>query len=111
MKCGFCGDSSPRACFAACVGYPKHDSMMSENRKSYYVGDEAQVKRGILVLKFPIEHGIVKNWGDMEKIWAHTFDNELRCVVGAGSPDEEDVSGVLMSEAPMNPRENRERST
>ena len=20
MKCGFCGDSSPRACFAACVG-------------------------------------------------------------------------------------------
>ncbi|KAL3905204.1 MAG: hypothetical protein SGARI_004572, partial [Bacillariaceae sp.] len=34
--------------------------------------DEAQTK-GVVTLKKPIEHGIVTNWDDMEKIWDKTF--------------------------------------
>merc|ERR1711924_543857 len=46
-----------------------------------------------------------------EKVWRHTFDNELRMVVGDENEADEDCQGVLLTEAPMNPKDNRERMT
>ncbi|KAI3926639.1 hypothetical protein MKW98_014286 [Papaver atlanticum] len=84
IKAGFAGDDAPKAVFPN-------------------IGDEAQFKRGILEVDSPIEHGIVSNWNDMERIWHHTFYNHLRV-----APEEHPI---LLTEVPLNPKANREKMT
>ncbi|KAL6765135.1 actin family [Haematococcus lacustris] len=104
VKAGFCGEDSPRCVFSSIIGKPRHTmAMLGMGQKEYYVGDEAQAKRGILSLSYPIAHGIVTNWEEMEAIWRHTFDNELRVDVS--------TRPVMLTEAPMNPKINREKMT
>jgi len=105
VKAGFAGEEGPRAVFPAIVGRPKtQQTMHGVTQKNEYIGDEAMQKKGILNLTYPIDHGIVSSWEDMEKVWHHTFYNELRV-----SPEE--CTGVILTEAPRNPKANREKMT
>ena len=102
MKAGFSGDDSPRVVFASLVGRPRFDSaMVGMGGKESYIGQEAQSKRGILTLSYPVDSGIIENWEDMTMVWMHTFNNELR-VSAEGKK-------VMLTEAPLNPKENREK--
>ncbi|XP_071507603.1 actin-1-like [Diadema antillarum] len=100
-KAGFAGDESPRSAFPSIVGRPRHMNVMTGTAlQSTFVGSAAQEKRGILALRYPIEHGVIIHWDDMEKIWSHMYYNDLRAV-----PEDHPV---LMTEAPLNPKANRE---
>lgn len=66
-----------------------------------FLGKRAQELRGLLRLSYPLEHGTVTHWDDMERLWQHIYSEELK----TSSEDHP----VLLTEAPLNPRAHRER--
>ena len=104
MKAGFGGEDKPQCVFPCMLGRPKPGSesvVPGGEKKQVYLGDEAQKLRGILQMEYPIEHGIVKNWDDMTLIWEHTITNGLRVAA--------DEHSLMVTEAPLNPKANREQ--
>ncbi|RAL51246.1 hypothetical protein DM860_010748 [Cuscuta australis] len=91
------GDNAPRVVFPNIVDRPRHAT--GKGQKDAYVGDETSRKRGMLSLKYLIEHGVVDNWDDMEKVWHHTFYEQL------GVAPEDHL--VLLTQNPFNPMANR----
>ncbi|CAO1630354.1 unnamed protein product [Sympodiomycopsis kandeliae] len=101
LKAGFAGSSAPSCYFPSCVGRPKHERCMAGAVEGdLFIGRRAQELRGLLKIKYPVEHGIVTDWEDMERIWAWTYSEELRTL--------SEEHPVLLTEAPLNPRANRE---
>ena len=104
IKAGFAGEDYPRSIFPTIIGRPKYFNTVNiQSLSDWYFGDDTEMQWGILKTSNPIEAGYVKNWDDMEKIWEHTFYNELRV-----SPEEH---SMMLTEAPLNLKKNREIST
>ncbi|KAK9693415.1 actin [Popillia japonica] len=94
IKAGFAGDQIPKCRFPNYIGVPKHVRVMAGGLEGdVFIGPTAEEHRGLLTIKYPMEHGIVTDWNDMEKIWTYIYKHP-----------------VLLTEAPLNPRPNRERS-
>jgi actin len=102
VKAGMSGDEAPSTVFPALVGRPKHGTMMpGTEKRDYLMGEEALSKKGVLSITYPIEHGVVTDWADLEKVWHYTFFDALRV--------DPEKHAVIVTEAPMNPKKNRER--
>ncbi|KAJ5075948.1 actin-10-related [Anaeramoeba ignava] len=101
IKAGIAGEDAPRVAFPSIIGKPT-GMVFGRNQKSFYIGDEAQSKMESLKIEYPIQNGVMKNWDDMEKIWNHIFENELKV-----DPKNNDI---LITEVPSNARYNREKT-
>ncbi|KAK2175560.1 hypothetical protein NP493_726g01067 [Ridgeia piscesae] len=68
-----------------------------------FLGPKAEEHRGLLTIRYPMEHGIVQDWNDMEQIWQYIYSKDQLQTFAEEHP-------VLLTEAPLNPRQNREKS-
>ncbi|PVG03349.1 putative centractin [Serendipita vermifera] len=101
IKAGFAGQELPKCYFPSFVGRPKHVRVMAGGLEGdTFIGRKAQEYRGLLKIKYPMEHGIVTDWDDMERIWNWVYAEELSTL--------SEEHPVLLTEAPLNPRQNRD---
>lgn len=102
IKAGFAGEESLKCRFPSFVGRPKHSRVMAgATEGDVFIGEKAEKLRGVLTLKYPLTHGIVQHWDDMELIWRHIY-SEMKV--------NQEEHPVLLTEAPLNPRKNREKA-
>ncbi|KAH8044674.1 hypothetical protein JL722_14575 [Aureococcus anophagefferens] len=66
----------------------------------FYIGNEALAHSTTHQINYPIRHGMVENWDNMERLWQRCMFKYLRC-----EPEEHHV---LLTEPPLNTPENRE---
>eukprot|EP01122_Echinamoeba_exundans_P012670 TRINITY_DN5360_c0_g1_i1.p1 TRINITY_DN5360_c0_g1~~TRINITY_DN5360_c0_g1_i1.p1 ORF type:complete len:126 (+),score=19.77 TRINITY_DN5360_c0_g1_i1:119-496(+) len=104
VKVGFGGEDNPRLSVPSCIGRPKNPASTTHGAglEEFYIGSEAQSKRDVLALQFPIERGFITNFDDMEKIWRFCFQS-LQI-----SPEER---LLFHTEPVLNPKPDREKLT
>ncbi|CAH2062484.1 unnamed protein product, partial [Iphiclides podalirius] len=104
IKAGFAGDQIPKCRFPNYIGRPKHVRVMAGALEGeLFVGPRAEEHRGLLSIKYPMEHGIVTDWNDMERVWTYIYSKDQLSTFSEEHP-------VLLTEAPLNPRRNREKA-
>jgi len=84
VKGGFSSSDAPQCKIPSIVGHGRHKGAMSSlGLKDCYVGSQAQTLRGILSINHPIRQGVVQDWDDLETIWDHILQNELKTEASA----------------------------
>ena len=79
IRAGFAGEDLPKCYFPSFVGRPKHLRVLAGALEGdVFIGQRAQDLRGLLKIRYPLEHGIVTDWDDMERIWQFVYTEELK---------------------------------
>lgn len=104
-KLGFAGNEAPSFVIPTAIATSTASQGVGARRStmpSYVIGEEALVKSEIpnYSLGYPIRHGQIENWDQMERFWEASIFRYLRC--------EPEDHRFLLTEPPMNSPENRE---
>ena len=52
-------------------------SIWSTRARCYvWLSPVLQEHRGLLTIRYPMEHGMVRNWNDMERIWQYVYSKD-----------------------------------
>lgn len=115
LKAGFAGGSKPKVVIGTKVGRAKHMRIMPggaleadkdlSGPSSIFVGRKLDEHRGAFLLEYPMDKGYVTEggWDAMERLWEHVYSkNNLNAKI--------DDHPVLLTEAPLNPRTNRDKT-
>lgn len=79
IRAGFAGEDLPKCYFPSFVGRPKHLRVLAGALEGdVFIGKRAEELRGLLKIRYPLEHGIVTDWDDMERIWQFVYQEELK---------------------------------
>jgi actin-related protein 3 len=105
-KMGFAGNCEPNYIIPTMIA--TSDSKGGESIRSkdgiddldFHIGNDALENSSTYQLNYPIRHGLIENWDNMERLWQRCLFKYLRC-----EPEEH---FVLLTEPPMNTPENRE---
>lgn len=101
IKAGFAGDDLPKHIFPNVIGRPKNEGIAAELGEEMFVGKDALDKKEFLHIKYPVEHGIVTNWDDMQELLLCLFADEFQ--------RDPMMQPVMLTEPALNPKSNREK--
>ena len=103
---GFSGNIEPQYIIPTAIAARSQEVVPMQGKRDgvddfdFYIGDTAKEHASTHQISYPIKHGLVENWDNMERIWQRCLFEYMRC-----EPEEH---YILLTEPPLNPPENRE---
>ena len=103
---GFSSNVEPQYIIPTVIATRPEEGQAGQSKKDgiedldFFIGDAAFANSSTYQINYPIKHGLVENWDNMERLWQRCLFEYLKC-----EPEEH---YVLLTEPPLNPPENRE---
>ena len=105
-KMGYAGNCEPQFIIPTLIATKENTGSMIRSKKAeiidldFFIGNEAQTHSQTHQINYPINHGLIENWDNMEKLWQRCIFKYMRC--------EPENHYMLLTEPPLNTPENRE---
>ncbi|XP_006890431.1 PREDICTED: actin-related protein T3 [Elephantulus edwardii] len=103
IKAGLAGIREPQSVYPNVIGRAKGQNLAPKGSEEIFVGDQAQDRRSSLSISYPVDRGLITSWKDMELVWKHIYDHDLKLKSCDGP--------VLITEPALNPLFNRQQTS